>query len=103
VEVKSVTFAENGTGKFPDAPSGRAVKHLLELARLSASGARACAVFIAQREDLEIFKPYEEIDPLFSETLRTVHDQGVEIFAYRCKINLRSISISRELTIDLCT
>jgi len=97
VEVKSVTYAAEGVGKFPDAPTGRGRKHLGELARLAASGDRASAVFIAQREDAQTFTPFEEIDPDFANTLREVHRQGVEVHAYRCKITQEEIKIDQEI------
>lgn len=94
VEVKSVTYAADGVCKFPDAPTGRGRKHLRELAKLTALGDRGCAVFIAQREDTQVFTPFKEIDPEFAAALSHVHQQGVEVHAYRCDVNLDSISIS---------
>ena len=101
VEVKAVTYAEDGVGKFPDAPTGRGRKHLGELARLAALGERASAVFIAQREDAEVFSPFDEIDPAFSAALREVHEEGVEVHAYRCRVTLNGITIDEEIPIDL--
>ncbi len=96
-EVKSVTYVKNGVGKFPDAPTSRGRKHLLELADLAKSGDRVSVVFIAQREDALSFAPYADIDPEFAETLKTVNQQGVEIHAYRCNVNLVSIEISESI------
>lgn len=101
VEVKSVTFAEGGVGKFPDAPTGRGRKHLAELAKLARAGDRASAVFIAQREDAQSFSPYEEIDPKFAEALRRVHQQGVEVHTYRCSITLEQIEIHQKIPVRL--
>jgi sugar fermentation stimulation protein A len=97
VEIKSVTYAADGVGKFPDAPTGRGRKHLNELANLKASGDRASVVFIAQREDVQTFNPFEEVDPQFTDALRQVHRQGVDVHAYRCKVSIHSISISNVL------
>ena len=101
VEVKSVTYAAEGVGKFPDAPTGRGRKHLGELARLAAAGDRASAVFIVQREDALRFTPFEEIDPAFAAALRESQRQGVEVHAYRCKVNIDSITISNEIDVKL--
>jgi sugar fermentation stimulation protein A len=97
VEVKSVTYVENGVGMFPDAPTTRGRKHLLELAELAKTGARVSVVFIAQREDAEKFAPHAEIDPEFAKTLEAVNEQGVEIHAYRCDVDLSSITIREEI------
>jgi sugar fermentation stimulation protein A len=99
VEVKSVTYVENGIGMFPDAPTDRGKRHLEVLAELAKGGQRAAAVFIAQRADALYFAPYEAVDPEFSKTLRQVHQQGVEIVAYRCKLSLEEISISNAIPV----
>jgi sugar fermentation stimulation protein A len=101
IEVKSVTFVEDGVGRFPDAPTSRGRKHLLELADLAARGDRVSVVLIAQREDMVRFMPFDEVDPLFGETLRQVHKHGVEIHAYRCRVNPELIEIAEEIPVDL--
>ena len=100
-EVKSVTYAEGGLGMFPDAPTGRGRKHLLELAKLVQRGERACVVFVAQREDALQFAPYEAIDPGFAATLREVRAAGVEVHAYRCAISLQAIKIAEAIPVNL--
>ncbi len=101
VEVKSVTYASGGTGMFPDAPTGRGRKHLVELVDLAAQGDRACAVFITQRPDAVRFKPFEAVDPDFAETLRQVHQAGVEVYAFRCDVCLSEIEIAENIPVDL--
>jgi len=101
VEVKSVTYAADGIGRFPDAPTSRGRKHLGELANLAALGDRASVVFIAQREDALKFAPFDEIDPSFAETLREANAKGVEIHAYGCQVSTESIKINQELPVDL--
>lgn len=103
VEVKSVTYAEEGVGKFPDAPTTRGRRHLDELAKLAARGQRASSVFIAQREDAQLFRPFEAVDPAFASTLRQVHKAGVEVHAYRCDVSLAKITIADEIPVDLST
>ncbi|MDT8381803.1 MAG: DNA/RNA nuclease SfsA [Brevefilum sp.] len=101
VEVKSVTYVEDGIGRFPDAPTSRGRKHLAELANLAASGDRASVVFIAQREDAKKFAPFEVVDPAFAQTLREVHAKGVEVHAYGCHVSTESIEINQELPVDI--
>jgi sugar fermentation stimulation protein A len=101
VEVKSVTYVSDGLGMFPDAPTGRGRRHLDELAHLVAGGDQASAVFIAQRGDAARFAPYETIDPMFAETLRQVHHQGVAVHAYRCIVGLDMMEIADEIPIEL--
>jgi len=100
VEVKSVTYADQGVGKFPDAPTSRGRKHLRELAKLAAQGDRASAVFVALREDAVRFAPFEAVDPDFAVALRAVCAQGVEVHAYRCEVSLEGIEIVKEISAD---
>lgn len=101
VEVKSVTYVEGDVGMFPDAPTSRGRRHLETLAKLAVRGDRASAVFIAQRSDAERFTPFKTIDPAFAETLRQVHQAGVEVHAYRCDVGLEGIKIAVEIPIEL--
>jgi sugar fermentation stimulation protein A len=101
VEVKSVTYVEKGLGMFPDAPTPRGQRHLETLAQLAAGGAKACAVFIAQRGDAIRFTPFDAVDPSFGETLRRVHRQGVAVRAYRCDVRLEGIEITGEIPVDI--
>jgi sugar fermentation stimulation protein A len=81
VEVKGCTLVRNGIALFPDAPTKRGRRHLLELLKARQEGYRACLVFVIQRA-AKRFMPHQEIDPMFSTTLREVHAQGVEAIAY---------------------
>jgi sugar fermentation stimulation protein A len=101
VEVKSVTYVENGVGMFPDAPTSRGQKHLLELQKLAVAGDRVSVVFVAQRGDAQAFTPFEDMDPNFAQTLRQVSQNGVEIHAYRCDIDTKFINIAEEIKIEI--
>lgn len=101
VEVKSVTYVENGVGLFPDAPTSRGRKHLGELEKLAENGDRACAVFVAQREDALTFAPYEAIDPEFAKALRHAVENGVEVHAYRCVVSPERVEIAEEIPLSL--
>ena len=101
VEVKSVTYVEDGAGLFPDAPTVRGQRHLEVLGELAAAGILASAVFIAQREDAQYFSPCEAIDPEFADALRRAHRAGVAIHAYRCDVRLEGIEITEEIPVDI--
>jgi sugar fermentation stimulation protein A len=101
VEVKSVTYVQEDVGMFPDAPTGRGRKHLLELAKVIAQGDQASVVFVAQREDAQCFAPFESIDPDFAQTLRQVSAAGVAVHAYRCNVSLEEVKISAEIPVRL--
>lgn len=93
IEVKSVTLCRGGVGLFPDAPTDRGARHLRELARAVAEGYRAYAVFIAQREDVQIVKPNRETDPAFADALEHAEKAGVRLLGYRCCVTPEEISL----------
>lgn len=94
VEVKSVTLCRDGVGYFPDAPTDRGTRHLRELTRGSNEGYRACAVFVAQREDVEVIKPNREMDPAFAGALVEALESGVRLLGYRCFVSPDGIRLA---------
>ncbi len=101
VEVKSVTLVEKGVGLFPDAPTLRGRRHLLELADLAQHGERAAVVFVIQRPDVRSLRPNDVTDPAFGDTLRLAARSGVDIYAHRCLVDLEGICIDGEVPVDL--
>jgi sugar fermentation stimulation protein A len=103
VEVKNVTLREEKApvAAFPDAVTDRGRKHLLELAEMARLGHRAVMFFLVQRMDCEHFRPADEIDPLYGQTLRDVLEKGVEALCYDCEINKNGITLRRELPVIL--
>jgi len=97
VEIKNCTLVEDGCAMFPDAPTVRGRKHLLELAELHGQGQRAVIFFLEQRCDARFFTPAETIDPDYSACLREVVSAGVEIVAYDVSIDLDRITLGRPL------
>ncbi len=81
VEVKAVTHAEDGIGKFPDAPTKRGRRHLQTLGEMTDGNTAASVVFVAMRPDAEVIRPYREIDPAFAEELATAQEAGVDLHA----------------------
>jgi sugar fermentation stimulation protein A len=69
VEVKACSLIEEGVAMFPDAPSGRALKHLEELARLGGEGYVCHVLFVIVHGNPEIFIPNLHTDPSFAAAL----------------------------------
>jgi sugar fermentation stimulation protein A len=69
VEVKACSLIEYGVAMFPDAPSERALKHLEELAALSAQGYRCHVLFVIVHGAPRVFIPNLHTDPLFAAAL----------------------------------
>jgi sugar fermentation stimulation protein A len=87
VEVKNVTAAASrGVALFPDCVSERGSKHLRELIRLKARGARPVQLYCVQRGDVREVRPADGIDHEYGRTLREAIAAGVEVLAYRAKV-----------------
>ena len=101
VEVKSATYRVGQHAAFPDAVTARGVKHLRDLAEVVGGGARGVTLFFVGRADCRRFRPADEVDPLYGETLRQVVAEGVEALAYRMRFSRRGIELVDRLPIDL--
>lgn len=84
VEIKNVTYAENGVALFPDAVTERGQKHLKELMALKRQGFGAELLFVVQRQDCDRFAPADAIDPEYGKLLRQARDAGVSLRALTC-------------------
>jgi len=101
VEVKSVTLVEDGVALFPDAPTARGRRHVLELVRAAPRGDRAAVVFIAQRPDPVAFRPHRALDPDLADALLYASARGVALHALAYDVTLREIRVARELPVRL--
>ncbi len=99
IEAKSVTLVENQIARFPDAPTERGSKHLLELIQLIEQGYRAAIVFIIQRPDASGFRSNDVTDPTFAQNLKAAKNAGVEIYAYSCKVDNKGIAIFNKIAV----
>jgi len=81
VEVKSATHVEDRVAKFPDRQTERGRRHLRSLRTLQEDGIETHVVFVVQRPDVDVLRPYRAVDPDFAALLRTVRTAGVGIHA----------------------
>ena len=101
VEVKSCTLVKNGVALFPDAPTERGRRHLLELAKARQEGYRASVIFVIQREDAEVFMPNDETDPAFGAALREAKARGVEPISLASRFREGWVELIGEVPVDL--
>lgn len=104
VELKNTTMRRNlvdGAVEFPDAVTSRGAKHLVELADMVADGHRAVMFYLVQREDAEVFRVADDIDPAYAEGLAVAMKAGVEVICYACSLSPEDISVSRKIRVDL--
>ncbi len=101
MEVKSVSFVDAKVGKFPDAPTERGRRHLMELIDLKKKGYRAAVVFVSPRSDARSITSNDEIDPEFGECLRKAKQAGVELYGYNCRVTASSVSLNKEIDVEV--
>ncbi|MFZ5517277.1 MAG: DNA/RNA nuclease SfsA [Candidatus Zhuqueibacterota bacterium] len=97
VEVKNVTWVEDGVALFPDAKTERGTRHVLELMKLKRQGNRSVMFFVIQRSDARLFAPADLVDAIYGKSLRQAHAQGVEILPYLAQVTPQEICLRNKL------
>ena len=101
LEVKSVTFAENGIAKFPDAVTTRGMNHAKTLTDLVKEGEFAGILFVCQRPDATLFEPMWDRDPMFSNVLFNAYKMGVKVWCITLNVSQTEISFNKEIPVNL--
>ncbi|MDR5588606.1 MULTISPECIES: DNA/RNA nuclease SfsA [Clostridium] len=103
LEVKGVTLEEDGFCRFPDAPTERGTKHLLELIEVKNNNMGAGVLFLIQLDNVKSFSPNDDTDPKFANALRKAKTMGVDIFVYDCTLGETFIELSKAVELKLQT
>lgn len=101
LEVKGVTLEKDGAAMFPDAPTERGVKHILELIRSMDEGYEAYMLFVIQMADVEYFTPNTDMHPEFAAALKKASGSGVKILAYDCAVSPEEMKIGKSVEVRL--
>lgn len=101
LEIKGVTLEENGTVRFPDAPTERGVKHVEELCEAVKEGYEAYIFFVIQMSGVRYFTPNAATHPEFAEALKSAREKGVQILAYDCEVEPDSIRLREAVPVVL--
>ena len=101
LEVKGVTLEENKAALFPDAPTERGRKHLLEMIRAVEERYLGCILFLIQMKGVEYFSPNIIRDPKFSRALSLAFEKGVMILAYDSVVTKNGITIGSPVEVRL--
>ncbi len=101
LEVKSVTLLEQGIGYFPDTVTLRGQKHLRELTAMVEQGHRAILFFAILHTGINQFNVAEHIDPTYAMLLRDAINAGVEVMAYRAKIDSQQMRLVDSVPMEL--
>lgn len=100
MEVKGVTLFDGDLAKFPDAPTERGTKHLLELVKAKEEGYRAYVFFLIQGEGIKRFRGNFERDENFCNALKYAKEMGVEILCFNCEISKDNIKIKEKVIFE---
>lgn len=103
IEVKGVTLENGGISMFPDAPTERGTKHVLEMIEAVKEGYKGAIFFLIQMKGPEEFRLNWEMDKKFSEAIKLASENGVSIIAYDSIVKENGIYINKPIKIDLLT
>jgi sugar fermentation stimulation protein A len=101
MEVKSVTWVEDGIALFPDGVTSRGRRHLEHLAHLVRQGHEAWQVFVVQRQDAQVFLAAAQVDPAYAAALTTAAAAGVHILVLQEIIAPPQITLASPLPFGL--
>lgn len=101
LEVKGVTLETDGVVMFPDAPTERGVKHVLELIKCIDEGYGAYLLFVVQMNDVKYFTPNAATHREFAEVLKKAAKRGVKILAYDCTVTPEEMKIGKSVEVRL--
>ncbi|MDO4475283.1 MAG: DNA/RNA nuclease SfsA [Lachnospiraceae bacterium] len=91
MEVKGCTLEIDGLGYFPDAPTERGAKHLLELAAAVQEGYHAMLAFVIPMNGVTQVFPFAERDPKFAQAYEDAVRAGVEVKLLPCRVDEDSV------------
>ncbi len=101
MEVKGCTLEIDGTGYFPDAPTERGVRHLMELVMAVGEGYTAVLTFVIQMDGIREVRPNVSMHPEFGEALEKALKAGVQVVFLECHVEPDSLTfkhVAREIT-----
>ncbi len=99
IEVKGVTLEKNGLALFPDAPTERGTKHVLEMTKAVKEGYKGYIFFLIQINNIKYFTPNTSMDKNFSNALIKAKEKGVNILAYNSIVKKNSIVLNEKIKI----
>ena len=101
IEVKGVTLENDGISMFPDAPTERGTKHVLEMIQAVKDGYKGAIFFLIQIKEIKEFRLNWEMDENFSQAIKLASENGVDIIAYDSIVKDNEIYINKPVKIDL--
>ena len=86
---------------FPEAPTERGVKHLMELVEAKKAGHDAIVLFVIQMKEITEFRPNDTTHKAFGDALCHASENGVQIIAYDCIVTPDSMVLDLPVKVNL--
>lgn len=99
IEVKGVTLEVDGLAMFPDAPTERGSKHILELTKGLEEGYKNYVCFLVQIDGVVLFRPHHERDMALAENLYAGIEKGLGFLSYNSLVTRDSIELNQKVTL----
>jgi sugar fermentation stimulation protein A len=102
LEIKNVHLMRRPRlAEFPDCVTERGAKHLRELVAMRITGARTVLLFVIQIGSADSFAVARDIDKVYAEGFRQAREQGVEMLAWRCNVDVDGVAVAARVPIAL--
>ncbi len=96
IEIKGVTLEEDNKTKFPDAPTTRGTRHVLEMIDAVKKGYEGNIFFLIQMDKVLEFTPNVQMDPDFAEAVKSAQMKGVKIHVYNSLVFKNEILLNEK-------
>jgi sugar fermentation stimulation protein A len=101
IEVKGVTLARDAVAMFPDAPTSRGTKHVLELMEAANEGCEGVIFFLVQMKGCRRFILNREMDGSFADALKEAVKNGIRVLVYDAQVSETAIEIGVPLAAEI--
>ncbi len=101
IEAKSCTLVEEGVALFPDAPTKRGTKHLMDLISAVRDGYEAYMIIIIQRSNAKSFCPNKKTDPDFANAMKQAVKKGVRVLALSTILKNQEILFHQRIEVKI--
>lgn len=100
LEIKNVHLKRKTNAEFPDSVTQRGTKHIKELVHMKELGHQAALLFLVQRNDCDTVSIAKDIDPTYHKTLNWAIEEGLDVYAYCCRVTTNGIMLDRQIRFE---
>lgn len=96
IEIKGVTLEEDNKTKFPDAPTTRGTRHVLEMIDAVKEGYEGNIFFLIQMDKVLEFTTNVQMDSDFADAVKSAESKGVKIHVYNSVVFKNEIILNKK-------